>query len=56
MVYAKDNFGNTWISEVVCFSVETRKTEPFRVEIAVVFAMIGVIGALVFVYLRKLKK
>jgi len=56
IVYAKDTAGNTGASEMVYFSIETQKAEPFPTWIVAPIVIIAVVGAALLVYFAKVKK
>jgi parallel beta-helix repeat protein len=56
MVYASDTAGNTGISEIIYFTIETKKEEAFPTWIIAPIVIIAVVGAVVFVYFTKFKK
>ena len=56
IVYAKDAAGNTGTSEIVHFTIETVKAEPFPTLIIAAIMIIVVIGAALLVYFAKAKK
>jgi len=56
IVYAKDTAGNTGASEVIYFTIETKKAEPFPMWIVAAIVIIAVAGAALPVYFAKIKK
>jgi len=58
IVYAADTTGNTGASEIVYFTVETKKEEAFPTWIWIIVAIviIAVVGAALLVYFTKVKK
>ena len=56
IVYAKDTAGNTGASEVIYFTIETKKAEPFPMWIVAAIVMIAVAGTALVVYFAKVKK
>ena len=56
IVYATDTAGNTGASEIFYITIETKKAEPFPRLMVAVIVIIGVAGAVVFVYFTKFKK
>ena len=56
IVYANDTAGNMGASEMVYFTIEIQQEEAFPIEIAAVIVIIGVAGAVVFIYFTKFKK
>jgi len=56
IVYANDTAGSTGASEIVYFSIETQKPEPFPTWLIAVIMIIVVIAAALLVYFTKAKK
>jgi hypothetical protein len=55
-VYAKDAVGNTWASDAVYFSVDTKEAMPSLIEAAIIFLIAVVICGFVLLYFWKLKR
>ena len=56
IVYTKDAAGSTGASEIVCFSIKTKKAEPFLTWIVVEIAIVAAVGVALLVYFRKINK
>ena len=56
IVYAKDTVGNTGTSEIIYFTIETRKEDAFPTWIVAPIVIIAVVGAALLVYFAKVKK
>ena len=56
IVYAKDTAGNTGASEIVYFSIETKKAEPFPIWFVATIVVIAIVGVPFIVYFAKVKK
>ncbi len=56
IIYANDTAGNSGASEMVHFSIETEKAEPFPTLTVASIVTIAIVGAVVLVYFMKFKK
>jgi hypothetical protein len=55
-IYAKDRVENTGASEIIYFTIETKKEEPFPTWIIISIVIIFAVGAALLVYFTKFKK
>ena len=56
IVYAKDTAENTGASEIIYFSIETKKAEPLQTWIVAAIVIIAVVGTALLIYFTKIKK